>query len=177
VFRFLGFMLFWRFFTGRTSRTKRLRREASRLRASEVALSRADANLQSSLDDVEVLDLKAVHLAVADIAVFAVVVGFHNGWLWLIPAGPLAVAAVFLLLAFRPRSWDIGPDPEEFFREERKKSPSRINMSMVGQIMWAADANLAALRRKSTYLTVGYISLGVGLASTFVVAVLDRLKD
>jgi hypothetical protein len=59
-----------------------------------VVLSRADAHLQSSLGDIEVLDLKAVHLAVADIAVFAILVTFNSGWLSVLPAVPLGTAAV-----------------------------------------------------------------------------------
>lgn len=107
----------------------------------------------------------------------AVVVTFHTGWLSLVPTGPLVAAAFCFFVVIRPREWEIGPEPEEAYREDRKKSPSRIHMSMVSQVMWAADRNRNVLDTKSMYLRWGYAFLGLALASTFVVAVIDRLAN
>ena len=149
-------------------------REESLLQAAEVAHVRAEAHLASSLNDTDHLDVKALHLAVADVAIFAIVVTFQSGWMWLIPAGPLAIAALYFFLVFKPRYWLTGPDPEYIFRHYRKRSPVQISRAVAEDLMKAVDTNDTLLEKKSDYLGLGYVFLGIGLGTTFVIAVIDR---
>lgn len=140
----------------------------------EVTLSRAEAFLQSTLDDTDHLDSKALHLTVGDIAAFTILVTFKkNGWLWLAPELLLAGAAFFFYLVFKPRGWELGPDPEAF-RAGKDLSPSAIKQSMMRQVLWAAEENWKVLIRKSRYFRAGYTILGVGLALSFVLAIADH---
>ena len=58
-------------------------------------MSRAAALLQTTLNDTDHLDTKALHLTVGDIAAFTILVTFgESGWLWVAPEVLLALAAV-----------------------------------------------------------------------------------
>jgi hypothetical protein len=177
--RVLGVVLLWELLARRRRRRreKSLRKEASYRQAAEISHVRAEAHLLSSLSDTDHMDVKALHLAVADIAVFAIVVTFQNGWLWLIPAVPLVLAAICFFLVFKPRYWLTGPDPARIHRVHRKKSPRLISQAIADELMEAVDINDKKLEMKADYLDRGHIFLGLGLAATFLMAIIDRATN
>lgn len=139
----------------------------------DVELERANAYLQSTLDDTDHLDDKALQLTVAAIAVFAFLVTFKQRWLWAVPEAFLVVALVFFALVYKPRNWAIGPDLEDFYPPDTPRTPAdapAIKRAMADQLLWAASENKPGLDRKSVYLRIGFAFLTIGLAIAFLLA-------
>jgi hypothetical protein len=141
----------------------------------DVLLDRSDAYLQSTLNDTDQLDAKALHLTVGDIAAFAILVGFKKSWIWVAPEVFLALAATFFFLVYKPRNWEIGPDLETFRPPDGPLGPSDavgVKRAMADRLLWACVENEKVLGQKSRYLTWGYRLLGVGLALAFVLTLI-----
>jgi hypothetical protein len=148
-------------------------RKASELALYEVTLGRADAVLERYLSDTDHLDLKAMHLAVVDIAAFSILVVLHRGVLWPIPAVLLAAAGMLFWGVFRPRSWDYGPDLAAFRSEQKGRTRPEITRAMLDDVIAGTDINAPRLTRKAAYFTWGYRILGAGLISSFILAFLN----
>lgn len=149
----------------------------SLLALADVLLERSDAYLQSTLNDTDQLDAKALHLTVGDIAAFAILVGFKKSWIWVAPEVLLATAALFFFMVYRPRRWEIGPDLEDFRPEDGPRGPSDaagVKRTMAEALLWATYQNERVLRRKAAYFKWGYSILGFGLAFSFLLAIIKR---
>jgi hypothetical protein len=149
----------------------------ARLAYADVLLERANAYLESELRDTDVLDDKALQLTTGDIAAFTILVTFQHSWFWSIPEVLLALAAFFFFLVYKPRSWEIGPDLEDFRPPDTPHAPadaSAIKLAMADQILWAANENHRRIGRKSNYFRWGLWILGIGLVLSFVLTVVDK---
>jgi hypothetical protein len=149
----------------------------ARMAYADVMLERANAYLSSELNDSDVIDDKALQLTTGDIAAFTILVSLKHSWVWIIPEVPLALAAFLFYLVYRPRSWELGPDLEDFDPPDGPLAPAEgpaIKLAMADRILWAANENHRRIGRKSTYFQWGYRILGVGLALAFILTIVDR---
>lgn len=140
------------------------------LATARVALSRAEIFLQATLNDTDHLDVKALHLTVGDIAAFTILVTFQKDWLWTVPEVILGLAAFCFYLVFKPRRWELGPDPDV---KHSKHGIANIWETME-EVLWAADENETKLERKSQYFRWGYRIFALGLMFSFALALFDK---
>jgi hypothetical protein len=136
------------------------------LALADVLLDRSAAELQFTLDDTSDMDAKALHLTVGAIAVFAILVGFKQDWVWAIPEALLGAAVACFFYVYKPRDWEVGPDLVKFRPPDRVDGPAdapAIKRAMADQLLYCAVENTKVLERKSRVLIWGYGLLAIGL--------------
>jgi hypothetical protein len=138
----------------------------------DMLVPRAQARIDGQLRDGDALDTKALGVLGVDTAAVALLVAVRDSLnpLWWIPAGGLAVTGILLLAAIWPRTFDLGPDPRNFYEEMGASTRLVATRQMLSELLAAVDENDGQLPAKSRLFKIGFALLLVALLGALTVA-------
>lgn len=131
----------------------------------ETTLRLADELFRAELSTADAIDLKAAGLLGAVVAALAIIVTFHDSlahW-WAVPASFLALSAFFFFLVLRARRWELGIDPEDFWRSHRHRSPQAMLEDALAITERNRLHNEPHLEAKALWFRCGYWALALGM--------------
>jgi hypothetical protein len=115
---------------------------------------RAQARIEGQLRDSDALDAKSLGIlgvTGAAIALMVVVRDAVNQWWW-IPTAALGIAAVLLLAAIWPRTFDLGPDIRRFYEVMGGTTRIAASRQMLSELLAAIDQNDNSFPARDAYL-------------------------
>ena len=138
----------------------------------DMLVPRAQARIDGQLRDGDALDTKTLGVLGLDTAAVALLVAVRDSLnaLWWIPAGVLGVTGVLLLAAIWPRTFDLGPDPREFYEVMGTSSRVVATRQMLSELLKAVDENDRQLPGKNRLFKFGFTLLVVALMGSLTVA-------
>jgi hypothetical protein len=141
----------------------------------DLLVPRAQTRIDGQLRDGDALDAKALGFLGVDAAAIALMVAVRNevNELWWVPTGVLGSAAVFLLAAVWPRSFDVGPDTRRFYETMGGSTRLDATRQMLSELLAAVDANDKQVPAKRRLFKAGFTLLVIGLLGALAVALVD----
>jgi hypothetical protein len=133
---------------------------------------RAQARIEGQLRDSDALDAKALGILGVTAAAIALMVAVRdsiNQWWW-IPTAALGIAAVLLLAAIWPRTFDLGPDIRRFYEVMGGTTRITASRQMLSELLAAIDQNDKQLPGKRRLFKTGFSVLVVALLGSLIVA-------
>jgi hypothetical protein len=140
----------------------------------DLLLPRAQARIDGQLHDSDALDAKALGVLGAAAAAFGLLVAVHESVnrFWWAPTAALGVAAVLLLSAVWPRTFDLGPDTRRFYEAMSDSTRLAASRQMLSELLLAVDRNDEHLPRKSLLFKVAFGVVLVALLASVPVALI-----
>lgn len=128
----------------------------------EVLLRRAEALVEVSLGDSDILDMKAVTLLTADIAALSLLIPFHHphSHVWWIAAALMVVAGLFFYQAIQTREYKVAQKLPTFRERNWGASPREIYEAMFVELQDVRTDTDNQVITKHDQFQRGYIALG-----------------
>jgi hypothetical protein len=143
----------------------------------QMLVARAQSRLDTQLQALQGLDLKALGLLGADAAVFGVLIAIHDAVnrLWWLDASGLAVAGLLLLVAVWPRSFDVGPSLRAFYDTYGSRAAVDVARQLLAELLEAIDANdrVTCTRKAETLVELSLVLILLSLIGAIPVALLS----
>jgi hypothetical protein len=135
-------------------------------------LALADITLASAKDQLffectaaDVIDLKAVGLATADVAALTILVAAHRTiGFWWVPAAFMVMGGVCFFLVLWQRDWEFGPRLNEFREKYAGLSRTEILEGMLSDVEDNRKHNDPFLESKADWFLRGYFALALGFS-------------
>jgi hypothetical protein len=145
----------------------------SDLALAEVTLARAKEVLGLELGSADIIDLKSVGLATADVAALTILVAAHGGLgYWWVPAMVMGCSGFCFFLVLRQRVWLFGPDFTKFRDEHAGLSRLEITEGMLADVLACGKNNEPFLKFKARWFRYGYRLLALSLIALAFIAAL-----
>jgi hypothetical protein len=142
----------------------------SNLALAEISLRRAEEVLKIELECADVIDLKSVGLATADVAALTILIAAHKSVLyWWAPATLMAMSGVCFFIVLRSRQWEWAGEFEPFRRLNYLRTRLEITEAMLADVIASREQNYPHLVAKAKYFRRGYWLLATGLLTLFVI--------
>src|SRR3989442_13453404 len=158
--------------TERVGASEAATHEADEQAILDMLVPRAQARIDGQLRDGDALDSKTLGVLGLDTAAVALLVAVRDSLnaLWWIPAGVLGVTGILLLAAIWPRTFDLGPDPREFYEVMGTSRRVAATRQMLSEPLKAVDEHGRQLPGKNRLLKFGFALLVVALMGSLTVA-------
>jgi hypothetical protein len=114
-------------------------------------VARAQSRLDAQLHGRQWLDLKALGLLGADVAVAGMLAAVHDALnrFWWLDATGLALAGLLLLIAVWPRTLDAGPSLRAFYETFGGGAPVDVARQMLAELLETLETNDRVIRAQS----------------------------
>jgi hypothetical protein len=124
----------------------------------DMLIPRAQSHIDAQLRDSDALDSKALGVLGVTAATIALMVAVrgdvHRTW-W-IPTAALGLAGLFLLAAVWPRTFDVGPDPRQFYEAMAARTRLDASRQMLAELLAAIDRNNRRVPDKNRLFKAGF---------------------
>jgi hypothetical protein len=141
----------------------------------DMLIPRAQARIDGQLHDSDALDAKALGILGVTAAAIGLMVAVRHDLnrVWWIPTAALGIAAVLLLAAVWPRTFDVGPDTRRFYEVMGGSTRLAASRQMLSELLAAIDQNDKELPGKRRLFKVGFALLVVALLGSLTVALVE----
>jgi hypothetical protein len=125
----------------------------------DMLVPRGQARIEGQLRDSDALDAKALGILGVTAAAIALMVAVRHDLnrFWWIPTAALGVAAVLLLAAVWPRTFDVGPDVRRFYEVMGGAPRLTASRQMLLELLAAIDQNDRELPHKRRLFKAGLV--------------------
>lgn len=139
----------------------------------DLIIGRAEHRFDVQRANDDTLDVKALGIIAADLALIALMVAAHDSlaqW-WLVPTFALGVAAVLLTYVIWPRQYDNGPDLAAFYTREKDAAANDARRQMLSELLATNAFNTAVFPKKSHYFKVACVIAAAGIVGALASAI------
>ena len=127
----------------------------------DMLIPRAQAHIDAQLRDSDALDSKALGVLGVTAATIALMVAVRDDVhrTWWIPTAALGVAGLLLLASVWPRTFDVGPDPRQFYEAMAARTRLDASRQMLAELLAAIDRNNRRVPDKNRLFKAGFALL------------------
>jgi hypothetical protein len=147
----------------------------------DLLVQSAQERLQRQLSDADATDTKALGLLALGAAAIALLVATHDAInrFWWIPVIGFGLASAFLVLAARPREFDVGPDLAWLYDRWTTAQVSAADAArqMLSELLASLGNNYSLSIRKGLYVKLGLVALVISSLGSIPVALLRPGSD